>query len=269
MKQLIFQSSRRQLLGDLISRHEQLRREQDELNSHQHGTQDKVQEQHEIKLRHAENLHKAIHAADQQVKKLEYWSDMKEVSGSANTAKKEEGHNVPSFNNKQRAGSGLPGLPLTPAIDTEHAATREGSMATSNNKSAFFDTESKMTNGSKKGSIQTGQDALGEDYEIAPETQADRSSQASNQTKFSKAQGKSPATNLDGVTEEVDETEEVREVRDAVDAQLISATTGSRGKDRRSVQIIEPIAMDPTSEHDHEQFPNEAIRAYDRGQEAD
>ncbi|EME83119.1 uncharacterized protein MYCFIDRAFT_110011, partial [Pseudocercospora fijiensis CIRAD86] len=90
MGMLIFQSSRRQLLIDLISRHEQLRAEQQALANHEHGNDLQLQQEHDRKARHASNLHKAIHVAEEQVKKLEYWSDIRGVGGSAMASNREE-----------------------------------------------------------------------------------------------------------------------------------------------------------------------------------
>lgn len=245
MNQLIFQSSRRQLLNDLISRHAQLREEQKQLDLHQHDDDEEKQKQHASAVRHAHNLHSAIHAADQQVKKLEYWSDIKDVTDASGARGNEEGHNEPTFKNKQRSTSGIPDLPTSPMAAHDAAfqkAADASSNAPSKKSSVWFETESKMTKSSKDKNSHTGEDTEADQFELAPETPEDMLSQA---TKPTKGKGKALAT-LDGVAEEIEAQAE--EARDAIDEQLISAKTGSRGNHRRSVQIVEPIALDSISE---------------------
>ncbi|USW53636.1 Putative Peroxin/Ferlin domain-containing protein [Septoria linicola] len=240
MKNLIFQSSRRQLLDDLIARHHQLREEQKPLESHDHKDEEDKQEEHDRNARHAANLHKAIHAAEQQVRKLEYWSDIK---GLTDTNEKEEAHNEPRFKNKQRASVGAPTLPSRTISSNSIAYDDLDSATPSQHRDVWFETSSKLTR-SSKGKDSSAGETEPDHFETAPEYAGadEKSSQRSNKSKVSKGKGRSPALGLDGVAEELEA--EAEEARDAVDAQLISQSTGSKlnGK-RRSVQIVEPIAI--------------------------
>ncbi|PIB03060.1 Meiotically up-regulated 65 protein [Cercospora beticola] len=238
MKSLFFQSSRRQLLDDLIARHDQLRNEQQELESHDHHDEDEKQQEHDRKSRHAANLHKAIHAAEQQVKKLEYWSDIKNFT---NTDAKEEAHDEPRFKNKQRASEGAPKLPSRTVSSNSISYDDLDSATPSQHKDVWFETSSRLTR-SSKGKESSGDTTEPDRFVTAPENPPDGDKSSQN-TNASKGKGRSPAVALDGVAEEIEA--EAEEARDAVDAQLISRATGSKHKgQRRSVQIVEPIAID-------------------------
>ena len=114
MATFMFQSSRRQLLLDLSSQHEAAHKSQEELAAHQHEEDDVKQQEHDRAARRAENLLKGVHAADEQVKKLEYWSDIRDLSDATAAVDDEEAHNEPSFKNKQKARDGVPGLNQRP-----------------------------------------------------------------------------------------------------------------------------------------------------------
>lgn len=70
---LIFQNSRRQLLSTLMDRFEAARAHRDE-----HKKEDRPEG--EAEQRRIDNLLRAIEAADSECKKLEYWSDIKNLA---------------------------------------------------------------------------------------------------------------------------------------------------------------------------------------------
>ena len=81
MSMLIFQNSRRQLLATLMETFDAVKSHRDE-----HKSQDKPEG--EAETRRINNLLKAVEAADAECKKLEYWSDIRElaVEGKAGNA---------------------------------------------------------------------------------------------------------------------------------------------------------------------------------------
>lgn len=276
MKNLMFQSSRRQLLDDLIARHDQLRAEQKELESHDHQDEEEKQQEHDRNARHASNLHKAIHAAESQVKKLEYYSDIKDfVDGG----EQEEGHNEPRFKNKQRASDAAPGLmsrnqsggapdlpsrtkdsdaPSLPlrTVSSNSVAYDDLDTATpSQHRDVWFETDSKLTRSSKGKESSYGEDTEPDRFVEASEYNDENASQYSKKSKRSIGKGRSPALGLDGVAEEIEA--EAEEAHDAVDAQLISQSLGAKQNgrgNRRSVQIVEPIAIgNSSSEHGNDE----------------
>lgn len=246
MGMLIFQSSRRQLLSDLISRHEQLRGEQEDLAEHEHGNDLQLQQEHDRKARHASNLRKAIHVAEDQVKKLEYWSDIRGVTSTGDAGQQ---HIEPSFKNKQPASAGTPNLPngKGKGADTAFEIAKESdSRAPSKKSSIWYDTESKKTKSSKGKDSSAGGDTEPDGFVLAPEEH----DTASQNTRSTTSKGKARVTNLDGVAEAAAEDEDKL-------GELVSPTTGARGVgSRRSVQIVEPIALDYISEHSPTHFSN-------------
>lgn len=222
MGMLMFQSSRRQLLSDLTSRHEEAHKEQQELAGHEHEDDEQKQREHDKKARHAENLLKAVHAAEEQVQKLEYWSDIKGMNGSPAKAK-EEGHDMPSFQNKQKASEGAHELHKHAEHGNE-TAYETASEAPSKKSSIWYDSESRRS----KGRDSMADDDLDlERFTTASETPSE---------KTTKSKGKGKARAMDGVAEEAIEEEEEDET-------LTTTTTGARGN-RRSVQIVDPVPED-------------------------
>lgn len=73
MKLLIFQNSRRQLLSTLMHEFEAAEKHQEEQN-------DRNEKESGNEKRRVENLHKAVEAADEQCKQLEYWSDVRDMA---------------------------------------------------------------------------------------------------------------------------------------------------------------------------------------------
>ncbi|EME46675.1 hypothetical protein DOTSEDRAFT_43144 [Dothistroma septosporum NZE10] len=221
MRTLVFQSSRKQLLGELIDRHGEVHQEQERLASHQHDEDDRKQAEHDRATRRAENLHKAVAAADEQVRKLEYWSDVKGISDAEGEAT-EGGHNEASFKNKQRASAGF-----VPPTNLPAASKQDGSEK-SKKSSIWFDAQQ-----TRRGSRENGNADLddGGDDKLERYTTASETSDTTNRTKKSKEKGKARA--LDGVMEEQEAGEDTLETLD-------SPATGARGI-RRSVQIVDPV----------------------------
>jgi hypothetical protein len=242
MGMLMFQSSRQQLLGDLISRHEQVHEEQKDLAAHKHDDDETKQQAHDTASRRAENILKAVHAADDQVKRLEYWSDIKEISDKSASANNENAHNQPSFKNKQRASDGAPKLHKQPETasngahggnETAYETARESAPKTPSKKSSiFYDSESKTSKKSKGRASTVDDDLELERYTTAPETPDDGDGNKSRKGKL-----KARPSNLDGVEEEAEDEPE----------HAISPGKGTRSAGR-SVQIVEPDSLDPASE---------------------
>ncbi|KAJ9657958.1 hypothetical protein H2201_007965 [Coniosporium apollinis] len=78
MSMLIFQTSRRQLLGILMERFEEALHHRDE-----HVERGETEDDAEKRL--IDNLLKALEAADDEVKKLEYWSDIRDIARESDT----------------------------------------------------------------------------------------------------------------------------------------------------------------------------------------
>jgi len=133
MSLFIYQSSRRQLLADLLVHHDRVRERRKSLTGHSHpqpSTSDNdeqdgpdAQTDHAKAERAAKDLLEAIHAADQQVKRLEYWSDIKGMASEGELLQQGGGWDrkrwqglAPSagdgggFRNLQDAGEEAPGL---------------------------------------------------------------------------------------------------------------------------------------------------------------
>ncbi|KJX94399.1 hypothetical protein TI39_contig4199g00018 [Zymoseptoria brevis] len=248
MGMLIFQSSRRQLLGDLTSRHEQIHREQKDLTAHNHEDDETKQQAHERASRHADNLLKAVHAADEQVKRLEYWSDIKDISDKPDASNEKDGHHQPSFKNKQSASEGAPKLQKKPESstggvqngdETTYETAREDSLKPSSKKSSvFYDSESKTSKKSKGRASTFGDDLELERYTTAPETPEEA------EGKRQKGKGRAMSSGLDGVEEEPEADGHEYHVSP-------SKSTRSVG---RSVQILEPV---PDSADSDEHYDDE------------
>lgn len=220
MGMFIFQSARRQLLADLISRHEQVHKEQNDLAGHQHEEDEAKQNTHDTAARRAKNILKAVHAADEQVKKLEYWSDQKEITDTSAAANDENAHSQPSFMNKQSARDGAPTLKTEPDAHIHQNGYDTVPDPPRRDSSIFYDSESQASKG--RDSNVVDDDLELEKFTTAPES-------ASETSRNSKGKGKAPA--LDGVVEAAEDGQ--REHRNL-----------SFGKSR-NVQIQEPVPFSP------------------------
>lgn len=234
---LVFQSSRRQLLTDLLNRFDDAHNRRESLVDHKHDDED-AQKEHDIAARNAENLMKAVKAADEQVKKLEYWSDIKGMSQRGETLQQspegkwdlskwqglsptgEEKHPEDSFASKQAASEGVQQLHKHP----EHGTAE--SERTSKKSSVWFDTKQST----KESSRDTGQ----REYSTAAESASE----------LPRKGGKARASNLDG-TDETDEDastlESAPEDKSNKDAPATQPVHIPSAPSKQSVQIVEPI----------------------------
>ncbi|KAI6839441.1 hypothetical protein KC366_g6426 [Hortaea werneckii] len=128
MQLLMFQSSRRRLLADLIGNHKDAHRSREDLKGHTHDDP-VVQHKHEAAERQAENLHKAVLEAESLVRRLEYWSDVKSMADNDQLIHPErvvDHASTPpdaSFKSKQKASDPAPRLHKHP----EHTTTDDAS----------------------------------------------------------------------------------------------------------------------------------------------
>lgn len=238
MNMLVFQSSRRQLLGELLAHFDQAQRRRESLKEH---TPDDKKSQQELDdaASQAENLMKAVRAADEQVKMLEYWSDIKSMAEGGKTlqdtseghwdvskwqglspTEESERHPVDAFANKQEASAGAPAL-------HKHSEHESASEAESKFNSVFYDAK------------QTSKDVSETDvYTTAAES-------ASEVSKRHKGKGKGRATSLDGVVE--DEDPDILQTHDE-EAALPDVPSKPT---KQSVRLVEPVAVvdaEPDSE---------------------
>lgn len=152
---LVYQSSRRQLLADLMAHHDDAHAQREELAAHNHplGSGDEKRDaKHDAAVRHAECLHAAVLAADEQVKKLEFWSDIKGmmedsdlVQASSERWKQasgasESGHPIDTFASKQKAEDGVRELHQHPEHGpNDPAAAETPGRRSQENRQRFFD----------------------------------------------------------------------------------------------------------------------------------
>ncbi|KAK4539648.1 hypothetical protein LTR36_010474 [Oleoguttula mirabilis] len=162
MSLFMYQSSRRQLLADLIAHHDDAHERREDLNDHSHTNDADAQKDHDIAVRHAENLHKAVLAAEEQVQRLEYWSDVKGMANGDELLHPERlpkdvtaggGHPVDAFANKQHHTAGAPQLHGHAEHDSKG---RESSAAPSKQSSTWFDAPTSPPDGKAKSSSRLG-----------------------------------------------------------------------------------------------------------------
>ncbi|TKA38435.1 hypothetical protein B0A54_10726 [Friedmanniomyces endolithicus] len=139
MSRFVYQSSRRQLLTELISHHDAAHEQLETLDGHDHTGDDEKLEQHGAAVKLAENLHRAVQAAESQVARLEYWSDMKDV-GKLDPAIAANGkHPEATFRSKQEAHEGAHEPHKHPEhIDASTSGTK-GTVSKQSSRSAWFD----------------------------------------------------------------------------------------------------------------------------------
>ena len=240
MNLFIFQSSRRQLLADLLQRFDEVHKRQDDLKEHQHDD-DTAQKDHDTAAKRAENLINAVHAADEQVKKLEFWSDIKDMAQSGKTLQESEGgnwdkarwqgltsptspeqdHPMDVFKSKQSASEKARELHDHP----EHAPSEKGKAA-SKKSSVWFDTKQST----KESSEETGA------YSTAAES-------ASELARRGSQKGKAPRA-LDGADEEPNEfvlASETNAATGTASAQAHLPDLPASDRRKQNVQIIEPV----------------------------
>ncbi|KAK0831045.1 hypothetical protein LTR73_003432 [Friedmanniomyces endolithicus] len=139
MSRFVYQSSRRQLLTELISHHDMAHEQLGILDGHDHTGDDEKLEQHGAAVKLAENLHRAVQAAESQVARLEYWSDMKDVAKLDPAIAANGKHPEATFRSKQEAHEGA----HEPHKHPEHADTgargAKGTISKQSSRSAWFD----------------------------------------------------------------------------------------------------------------------------------
>ncbi|TKA76920.1 hypothetical protein B0A55_03104 [Friedmanniomyces simplex] len=146
MSRFVYQSSRRELLTALISHHDAAQEQLDALGGHDHTGGDEKLEQHGNAVKRAENLHRAVQAAESQVARLEYWSDMKDVARLDPAVMANGKHPEETFRSKQEAHEGA----HEPHKHAEHAdedtnahgkgkSVQPGTISKQSSRSTWFD----------------------------------------------------------------------------------------------------------------------------------
>ena len=199
MSLFVYQSSRRQLLTDLLHRYDETHELKKALTEHEHEDED-AKKEHDAAARHAENLMNAVKAADEQVKRLEYWSDIKGMAQGGDTLHEtsegqwdsskwqglspvaSEGHPEEAFASKQDASEGAHELHQHPEHIVEEGGKKDVSEVPSKKSSVWFDTKQSST---KESSEDTDR------YITAAESASEL------QRKRSLQKGKARASNLD------------------------------------------------------------------------
>ena len=279
MNMLVFQSSRRQLLTDLLAHFDQARRRRESLKDHMHSDTEGQQE-HNDAARQAENLMRAVQAADEQVKRLEYWSDIKSMAEGGRTLQdtvegkghwddskwqglsptNAESHPMDSFVNKQKASEGAPTLHK----HSEHSTGDEKGEGEGKSGSVWFDAREKSEKGVSEGD--------GDEWATAGES-------ASEVSKRRGKKGKGKAKALDGVAEDNEEGENDDADNDndqfpSREAEPVKATTTTsperepsipssprkQPKSQHSVRLVEPVAVidDPARQDSVETMTQDA-----------
>ena len=258
MNMLVFQSSRRQLLTELLANFDQARRRRESLQDHSHDDK-QTQQEHDAAARQAENLMKAVQAADEQVKKLEYWSDIKSMAEGGKTLQdtfeghwdaskwqglsptEEQKHPVDAFTNKQKASEGAPTL-------HKHSEHESASEKENKSENVFFDAKQTQKDSSEA-----------EQYTTAGES-------ASEVSKRKNKKGKGRATNgtsLDGVAEDDNDDDNdngpppdssIQDINKA-DPSVPSKPTNKKAQ---AVRLVEPIAVVDESATDAETLTQDA-----------
>ena len=265
MSLFIYQSSRRQLLTNLLKRYDETQKRQKDLADHDHRDESKTQKEHEAASRHAENLMNAVKAADEQVKKLEYWSDIKSMAQDGETLEESEGgkwdpskwqglssptsadaeHPSDVFKSKQKASEGVMDLHPHP----EHpSAGRSGGKGTElprkKSSSVWFDT--------KESSEDTGA------YSTAAESVSELSRKRS-----SGGREKGKGRTLDGTAEESE---------DADAAETSQAAAPDIPSPRNRTQNVQAVEQEPVAETEtsgsEAALPSAAIGASDEVMDA-
>jgi hypothetical protein len=247
MSLFVYQSSRRQLLADLLHRFDETRKKQQDLSAHKHEGDEKAQQEHDAAGKHAENLINAVHAADDQVKKLEFWSDIKVMAqhgdllteaeggswdrskwqGLASPTSPETDHPQQGFKSKQKASEGVKDLHSHPEHDEAgEEEEKEGIPGERKRSMPYWD--AKEHSDSTQGA-----------YSTAAESASQISRKGSRKDKGIRVSG----LNLDGVDESIDETEDPHPQPDNDEPQqtLHLPNTPHSLRKKSSVQIVEPV----------------------------
>lgn len=274
MSLFIYQSSRRQLLAELMQHLDKSTERKEGLSEHEH-LDEESKKQHEVAVKQASNLGRAVEAADSQVKRLEYWSDIKSMARRGETLHATDsdrwnqtnwqgldpaspGHDKEPFRSKQSHTEPAPDL----NSHAEHGDRRENQHSSQTDASGYL-TAATSTSKTKKPEEKTDAASVrdGEIFTTAPETPiADYSSRSS------KGKGKATSFGVDGVVEEDPNGEVFAEAvpeeprdedavfKDAKEVQSIAPSREERGSqsgppqeedndDGHIVEIVEPKAI--------------------------
>ncbi|GAB7328426.1 hypothetical protein MBLNU13_g00395t1 [Cladosporium sp. NU13] len=245
MSLFIYQSSRRQLLAELIQHFDTSTARKESLSGHMHSDEES-KKQHEAAVKQANNLSRAVEAADAQVKRLEYWSDIKSMARHGETAHATDNnhwnptkwqgldpaspsHEEEAFRSKQSHTEPAPAL----HNHAEHGNRRDEQQSTETDASGYATpaTSASKVKGLDKVASRTESD--GEVYVTAPETP---SAEPLNRSFKGKGKGKVRAHGVDGVLEEDSEGEAHAEAVAEEEAQ----DGDSIFKDAKEVQSIPP-----------------------------
>ena len=252
MSLFIYQSSRRQLLADLLHRFDEVSKKKEDLSAHKHEGDEKAQQEHDAAGKHAENLINAVHAADDQVKKLEFWSDIKVMAlhgdllteaeggnwdlskwqGLTSPTSPEADHPRESFKNKQKASEGVKDLHPHPEHD-ELSKEEEKDAIPGERKRSMPYWDAQEYSDSTQGA-----------YSTAAESASQLSRKGSRKGKGIQVSG----LNLDGVAE-TDEDPPSPTTADEPSPDLRLPNTPHSLRKKSSVQIVEPVPEpDPSSQ---------------------
>jgi len=243
MSLFIYQSSRRQLLAELMQHLDKSTARKESLSGHEH-LDEQSKKQHEAATKQASNLGRAVEAADLQVKRLEYWSDIKSMARRGETLHATDsdqwnqmnwqgldpaspGHDKGSFRSKQHHTEPAPDL----HSHAEHENRREQQHSSQTDASGYVTAATSTSRTKKLGRKNDAESEKdGEIFMTAPETPiGDSSSQTS------KGKGKSTPFGIDGVLEE--------DVKGEAHAEAVAEEHQDEDavfKDAREVQSIAP-----------------------------
>lgn len=262
MALFIYQSSRRHLLAELIHKFDASSARKDSLSGHMHSDEE-TKKAHEAVAKQASNLRRAVEAADEQVKRLEFWSDIKSMARHGETfhatdnehwnSTKWQGldpasppHEEDAFRSKQHHTKPAPNL-RQQINDDKRRNQQHSSETDASGYVTAATTASKAKSLNKKNDAGTGTGTHLERYTTAPETDTDVEKYTTAPETLTvdpvqrSIKGKAKASGVDGVLEEdsegeahaeavaEDEAEEAREddavFKDAKEVQSIGART--------------------------------------------
>ena len=261
MSLFIYQSSRRQLLAELIQHFDTSTARKESLSGHMHSDEESKQ-QHEAAVKQANNLSRAVEAADEQVKRLEYWSDIKSMARHGETMHATDndhwnetkwqgldpaspGHDEEAFRSKQCHTEPAPDLHK----HAEHDSRRDEQYSNDTDASGYVTAATSASRAKSLNKTTSRTESDGEVYVTAPET---LTVEPVNRSFKGKGKGKARAASVDGVLEEDSEGEAHAEAA-AEEAQEEEPVF----KDAKEVQSIPPdTPLDDEDEPSHESGPD-------------
>jgi len=261
MSLFIYQSSRRQLLAELIQHFDTSTARKESLSGHMHSDEESKQ-QHEAAVKQANNLSRAVEAADEQVKRLEYWSDIKSMARHGETMHATDndhwnetkwqgldpaspGHDEEAFRSKQCHTEPAPDLHK----HAEHDSRRDEQHSNDTDASGYVTAATSASRAKSLNKTTSRTESDGEVYVTAPET---LTVEPVNRSFKGKGKGKARAAGVDGVLEEDSEGEAHAEAA-AEEAQEEEPVF----KDAKEVQSIPPdTPLDDEDEPSHESGPD-------------